>query len=73
VTLLPGAYLPGDANCDIDVNVGDVVYIVNYVFKSGPGPIPYWAGNANGDAEVNIADAVYLINYIFKQGPPPEG
>jgi hypothetical protein len=73
VTLFPGEYLHGDANCDGDVNVADAVYIINYVFKGGPGPIPYLAGDANGDADVNVADAVYLINYIFKDGPPPPG
>jgi hypothetical protein len=71
VTLVPGGYVAGDANCDGEVNVGDVVYIINYVFRGGPAPVPYMAGNANGDAEVNIGDAVYLINYIFNGGPPP--
>jgi len=28
----------GDANCDNAINVGDVVHIVNYVFKGGPEP-----------------------------------
>ncbi len=28
----------GDANGDGSVNVGDAVYIINYVFKSGPAP-----------------------------------
>ena len=30
--------IPGDANCDGDCNVGDAVYIINYVFKGGPEP-----------------------------------
>jgi hypothetical protein len=71
VTLVPGEFVAGDANCDRDVNVGDAVYIINYVFKGGAAPIPYMAGNANGDGETNIADAVYLISYIFHGGPPP--
>ena len=71
VSLIPGGFVAGDANCDGDPNVGDAVYIINYVFKGGPAPIPYLAGNANGDAEVNVGDAVYMINYIFKGGPPP--
>jgi hypothetical protein len=28
----------GDANCSGDVNVGDAVYIINYVFKGGAAP-----------------------------------
>ncbi len=64
---------PGDANNDGAINIGDAVYIINYIFKSGPAPIPYalCSGDANCDCAVNIADAVYLINYIFKSGPPP--
>ena len=28
----------GDANCDHSINVGDAVYIINYIFKGGPAP-----------------------------------
>ena len=61
----------GDANGDRSVNIGDAVFIVNYIFKSGLAPVPYLAGDANCDQLVNIGDAVYLINYIFKGGPAP--
>ncbi len=64
---------PGDANGDSLINVGDVVYIQNYVFKGGPAPTPYasCSGDPNGDCSCNVGDAVYLINWIFKGGPPP--
>ena len=63
--------LSGDANKDGSVNIGDAVYIVNYVFKGGPMPvIPEW-GDANADCAVNVGDAVYIINYLFKGGPAP--
>jgi len=61
----------GDANSDDDINVADAVYIINYIFKSGPVPEPLCVGDTDNDDAVNIADAVYLINYIFKGGPPP--
>lgn len=65
--------LPGDANGDGEVNVGDAVYIINYVFKGGPPPTPYTtcSGDANGDCETNVGDAVYIINYVFKGGASP--
>jgi len=65
--------LPGDANGDGQVNVGDAVYIISYVFKGGPAPTPYAAcsGDANGDCQCNVGDAVYTISYVFKGGPPP--
>jgi hypothetical protein len=69
----PCECLPADANNDGGHNVADAVYIINYVFKNGPAPIPYpvCSGDAQGDCGVNVADAVYLINYVFKNGPPP--
>lgn len=61
----------GDANGDDKVNVGDAVFLINYVFKGGPGPEPVCRGNSNGDAKLNVGDAVYLINFVFKGGPAP--
>ena len=61
----------GDANGDGDPNVGDAVYLINYVFKGGPAPDPVCAGDTNGDGDANVGDAVYLINYVFKGGPAP--
>ncbi len=65
--------IPGDANNDGSVNVGDAVYMINFVFNGGPAPIPYpiCSGDANCDCQANVGDAVYIINYVFKAGPPP--
>lgn len=64
-------YLNGDANRDETINIGDAVFLINYIFKSGEPPYPEYAGDANCDHAVNIADAVYLINFIFKSGNKP--
>ena len=64
-------YVPGDVNGDKVVDVGDVVYLINYLFKSGPVPNPMAAGDVNGDCVVDVGDVVYLINYLFKGGSPP--
>ena len=61
----------GDANNDTHVNVGDAVYMINYVFKAGPAPACKDQGDANHDCHLNVGDAVYLINYVFKAGPAP--
>ncbi len=61
----------GDANADGSTNVGDAVYLINYIFKSGPAPSPLKNGDVNCDDAINVGDAVYLINYIFKGGPGP--
>ncbi len=64
-------YLNGDANRDGVVNIGDAVFIINYVFKSGPESYPVYASDANCDQSVNIGDTVYLVNFIFKSGNKP--
>jgi len=62
----------GDANGDKALTVSDVVYIINYLFKGGPLPIPEQiVGDASCDGKVTVSDVVYLINYLFKGGPPP--
>ncbi len=61
----------GDANNDQNINIGDILYIINYIFKSGPPPEPLIMGDADCDGEVLIGDGIYLINFVFKSGPPP--
>ncbi len=64
--------LAGDANNDGAVNVGDAVFMINFVFKSGSAPECGDEGDANSDCALNVGDAVFLINYVFKSGPVPE-
>jgi hypothetical protein len=66
-----GAYLAGDANGDEDLNVGDVLYLINYIFRGGPAPDPLWAADADCNGLVNIGDAVNILFFIFKNGPEP--
>jgi len=68
---LTGDFVCGDANNDGELNVGDAVYIMYYVFRGGPAPEPFSSGDADGDCTCTIADAVYLINTIFTSGPLP--
>jgi M6 family metalloprotease-like protein len=68
----PLPFTPGDANGDGVVGPGDVVFIINYLFRSGPPPDPLEAGDCNCDGVVSPGDVVYLINYLFRSGPPPD-
>ena len=65
-------FLCGDINQDGILDIGDVVRLINYLYKSGPPPIPIvCAGDCNCDGIVDLGDAIYLLNYLFKNGPPP--
>jgi subtilisin family serine protease len=62
----------GDANNDSRIDAVDVTYLVSYLFKGGPQPVPVREmGDSNCDKRVTIADVVYLVSYLYKGGPPP--
>ena len=63
--------MPGDLNQSCTVDVGDLVFLVNYMFAGGPPPPFEPDGDVNGDDTVDIGDLVYLVNYMFAGGPPP--
>jgi len=67
----------GDVDGNSSLNIGDAVYLVQYIFFSGdppsceddPGVFP--EGDVDGNGSLNIGDAVYLVQYIFFSGSPP--
>jgi len=66
-------YLPGDANGDFMLNILDVTYLIDYLYKGGAAPLwPSWRADANGDEAYNLLDVVYNVNYLYKDGPRPK-
>lgn len=61
----------GDMDASDRTDIGDVVYMINYIFAGGLVPIDLHCGDVNGDGKTNIGDAVYLINFMFAGGPEP--
>ena len=55
------------------VDIADLLYLVNYMFNSGPIPPCIKEANINGDifGSIDVSDLVYLVTYMFSQGPPP--
>lgn len=64
-------YVCGDADADGVVTISDVVFLVNYIFGSGPTPDPMNSGDTDCDGIVTVADVVLMVNYIFADGAPP--
>lgn len=64
-------YVCGDANGDPSINIADAVYLINYIFKSGPPPVPLCVADSTGDNSYNVGDAIYIISYVFSGGLPP--
>jgi hypothetical protein len=67
------------------LDVSDLVYLINYLYKGGPAPLPFAdQGNVDGMGpyggpndllcpknNVDVQDLVYLLNFIYRNGPPP--
>ena len=69
--IISAPYLCGDANNDEGVNLLDITYLINYLYKSGPEAVPPEAGDPDGGGSTNLLDVTYLINYLYKTGPEP--
>ena len=71
----PTRFIRGDCDTDgqIEGQVTDAVFLLNYNFLDGPRPACLTACDADGDGRVEgqLTDAVFLLNYNFLDGPPP--
>jgi hypothetical protein len=59
----------GDVDGSGATDVGDVFYLINYLFAGGPAPLG--PADVNGDGATDVADVFYLINFLFAGGPAP--
>ncbi len=71
ILVYESSFVRGDVNHDSVIDVGDVVYLINYLYEGGPEPVPWEAGDVNCDGTIDLSDVVYLINYLYREGPPP--
>jgi len=62
---------PGDANSDGIADIGDIVRIVDYLYRDGPELQPWETADVDASEAVDLADVAYLINYVFRDGPSP--
>jgi len=71
VSILFNCLPTGDCNGDDVIDLGDVLHLINYLYKGGPAPDPFGAGDVNCDEVIDLGDVLHLINYLYKGGPPP--
>lgn len=62
-----------DGNADGNVNVGDPVFELEYIFRGGPAPACLKAADANDDGSLDISDPVYTLLFLFRGGEAPPG
>jgi hypothetical protein len=63
----------GNVNGDPEesIDISDMTYLTDYMYRHGPPPPCMDEGNVNGTGEIDVSDLVYLSNYMFHYGPPP--
>jgi len=64
-------FVRGETNGDGKVDIGDVVFCLQYLFEAGLAPACLDAADANDDGRIDISDPVYLLFFLFDEGPPP--
>ena len=66
ITLLDEpVFLPGDANCDGEVNIQDVVCMLSYILGNIPHPFCFINADLNQDGIIDITDGVSTVNIIM--------
>jgi len=65
-------YLPGDADGNGTVDLGDMLFLISFLYKGGDPPVPMAAGDPNGDCVLDLGDVLYLVSYLYKGGPAPQ-
>ena len=61
----------GDADGNGTINIGDAVWLNDYIFIGGDPPPCMEEGDVDGSGTINVGDPTYLIYYLYFGGPPP--
>lgn len=64
-------YKMGDLTWDGTIDLVDVLYLINYLYRNGPAPDPLEIGDVTCGGEITLDDVIFLINYLYKGGPAP--
>ena len=59
----------GDSNGDLEVNISDPTFTLQYLFIGGDAPSCAATADSNADGEVNISDPTYTLRFLFLGGP----
>ena len=62
----------GDVDGSGAIDVGDLTYLVAYLFQGGPPPNPMnCVADMDGSGAIDVGDLTYLVAYLFQGGPAP--
>jgi len=62
--------LLGDMNGDGTIQLGDIVFLINFLYRNGSRPlIGLEVADADASGRINLLDATYLTRYLYMDGP----
>ncbi len=62
---------PDDGTFAGSVDIGDLVYMVDYMFRSGPNYLCPEEAAVDGNEPIDISDLVYFVAFMFQNGADP--
>ncbi len=65
------AYVFGDADGNGQLDILDIDYLINFLYREGPAPVNMNAGDVDGSCQFDILDIDYLVNFLYREGPAP--
>ncbi len=71
IYVAPTPVVPGDVTFNGVVNIVDLTFLVDYLFRYGPPPPVLNTADANGSCTIAVDDMTYLVDYLFRNGPAP--
>ncbi|MCH8027390.1 MAG: S8 family serine peptidase [candidate division Zixibacteria bacterium] len=61
----------GDANYDDKISVSDLVFLIDFIWRGGPGSVTVQSLDMNFDYKIDTKDITYLVDFICRGGPAP--
>lgn len=59
-----------DNSSDQQIDISDLVFMIDFMFVSGPFPDHPSSADVTADKAIDISDLVYLVDYMFTGGDP---
>jgi hypothetical protein len=60
----------GDTNSDGNLELTDVIFLLEYLFRRGEVPSCRKAADANDDGRLDIVDPIGILKYLFRNAAP---
>jgi hypothetical protein len=67
------AFLPGDVDESLKVDITDTIRILSFLYSGGEGPLCDDAADFDDDGGIDLTDAIGIISTILRGGETPRG